>query len=64
MEYLIPIAVALIGGPLMWVLKRFDKRNTHQHAQNLSVLERIEGKVDHVSDRLSDHIDWHLDRGR
>ena len=58
----VPIAVALVGGPLMWLLSRFDKRNTEQHGANMKVLERIETKVERVDERLSDHIDWHLDK--
>jgi hypothetical protein len=54
--------VALVGGPLMWLLSRFDKRNTEQHGANMKVLERIETKVERVDERLSDHIDWHLDK--
>jgi hypothetical protein len=56
----VPIAVAVIGGPIMWLLHRFDRRNTEQHGANMKVLERIESKVEKVDDRLSDHIDWHL----
>lgn len=57
-----PVVVALIGGPLMWLLKRFDNRNTKQHAQNQDVLLRIEGKIDKVDERLDEHISWHLTR--
>lgn len=59
----VPIAVALIGGPMMWGLHRFDRRNTEQHGENLRVLNRIEKKVDHIDDRLDDHIDYHLKEG-
>lgn len=66
MQWWVPIVVAVIGGPLMWLLARFDKHNTQQHNNNMKVLERIEGKVDHieskidkVDDRLNNHIDWH-----
>jgi len=38
----VPIIVALIGGPVMWFLHRFDKRNTAQHGQNMEVLNRVE----------------------
>ncbi len=58
----IPIAVAIIGGPMMWFLSRFDKRNTEQHGENMRILKRVETKVDKVDERLSGHIDWHLDR--
>mgnify|MGYP003338205813 CR=1 FL=1 len=56
----VPLAVALIGGPVMWFLTRFDRRNTDQHAENQQVLLRIESKVDKVDDRLDAHIDWHI----
>lgn len=59
-DWLVAIVVAVIGGPLMWGLARFDRRNTQQHADNKQVLERIEYKVDHVSERLNEHIEWHL----
>lgn len=57
----IPIIVALIGGPLMWLLARFDRRNTEQHGANMAVLHRVESKVDHVQEVLTDHIVYHLD---
>jgi len=56
----VPIAVALIGGPIMWFLTRFDRRNTDQHAENQKVLTRIESKIEKVDDRLNDHITWHI----
>jgi len=58
----VPLAVALIGGPVMWFLTRFDKRNTDQHAENQKVLNRIESKIEKVDDRLNDHITWHIDQ--
>jgi sensor domain CHASE-containing protein len=58
----VPLAVALIGGPVMWFLTRFDRRNTDQHAQNQAVLTRIESKIEKVDDRLNDHITWHIDQ--
>ena len=60
-DYLTPIMVALIAGPLMWLLHRFDKRNTDQHGENLKVLNRIETKVDKVDERIDAHIEWHFD---
>ena len=61
-SWIVPIVVALIGGPLMVLFARFDKRNTQQHGENMKILQRVETKVDKVDDRLSGHIDWHLDR--
>lgn len=58
----VPVVVALIGGPVMWFLARFDRRNTEQHGENQKVLTRIEKKVDHIDGRLDGHIDWHAHR--
>jgi hypothetical protein len=55
-----PVAVALIGGPLMVVFSRFDRRNTEQHGENLHVLKSIEGKVEKLDARMDDHIEWHM----
>jgi uncharacterized membrane-anchored protein YhcB (DUF1043 family) len=59
----VPIVVAVITGPIVVVMKRFDTRNTDQHAENQKVLLRIETKVDHIDTRLDDHIDYHLKEG-
>jgi hypothetical protein len=56
----VPIVVAVITGPLVVLMRRFDKRNTEQHGANMRVLERIEVKVDKLDDRLDGHIDWHI----
>lgn len=57
------ILVALLGGggPLMWFLTRFDKRNTDQHAANMSLLKEIKTDIETIDSRLDKHIDWHLD---
>lgn len=64
----VAIVVAVIGGPLMWLLRRLDRRNTEQHNNSLNTLHRIEesigrvdGKVDRLDARLDSHIDWHVD---
>lgn len=58
------IAVAVIGGPVMWLLHRYDRRNTQQHGHNQQTLDRIEtkldrhdGKLDRLDQRLTDHMD-------
>ena len=56
------LAVALIGGPVMWLLARLDRRNTKQHGQSIDILERLDGKVDRLDgkvDRLDGKIDTH-----
>lgn len=55
----VPIIVAVIGGPLMWALRRFDQRNTQQHGENMKVLSRVESKVD-VLDAKVDRVDERL----
>lgn len=54
------IAVAVIGGPVMWLLARLDRNNSHQHAQNGQVLDRIENKLDRHDEKL-DRLDSKLD---
>jgi hypothetical protein len=60
---MVPIAVAMIGGPVMFMLARFDKRNTEQHMGNMDVLKSIEGKVGKLDERFDAHIEWHLKDG-
>jgi hypothetical protein len=59
-----PVAVALIGGPQMVVFRRFDRRNTEQHGENLNVLKSIEGKIEKLDTRMDDHIEWHMKKGK
>jgi hypothetical protein len=56
----VPIVVALIGGPIMWGLTKFDRRNTEQHNRGMDTLYKIEDKVDGLRHDFSDHIQWHL----
>lgn len=58
-----PVVVAVIGGPLMWLLARFDRRNTEQHGENMRILKRVEGKVDRLDtkvDRVDDRLWSHM----
>lgn len=64
MAWWVPVIVAIIGGPLMWGLNRFDKRNTEQHSQNMVVLNEIREDVKEVKDELKDHIHWHLGKDK
>ena len=57
----IPVLVALIGGPVMWFLSRFDKRNTEQHDRNMNVLDKLDIKVDQMNWKI-DKIDGKVDR--
>jgi len=44
----------------MIMFRRFDRRNTEQHGENLHVLKSIEGKVEKLDARMDDHIEWHM----
>lgn len=63
---LVIVAIVGGGGPLMWFLSRFDKRNSEQHAANMDILKDIQEDVHSVQKdvktidaRLDRHIDWH-----
>jgi len=65
----VPIVVALIGGPMMWLLRRLEKSNTSQHDANMRELnrvarsvERVDEKMDRLDHRIDAHLEWHVDR--
>lgn len=60
---IVPIVVALIGGPIMLFLRKFDQRNSEQHGANMDVLQRIETKVERLDGRMDDHLEWHVKDG-
>ena len=64
MEALVPIIVAIIGGPLVVVVQKLRKENTTQHAEARELLKMVASKVDKVDDKLDGHISWHLSRTR
>ena len=64
MEWLVPLAVAVIGGPLVVVVQSLRKENTSQHAESRELLKMVASKVDKVDDKLDGHISWHLSRTR
>jgi hypothetical protein len=42
------IIVALISGPIMWLLWRLDKRNTEQHGQAVDLIKELKKDVNAV----------------
>lgn len=69
METIGAIIVAVIAGPMMWFLARFDRRNTEQHAENQALLglidtkmDRLDGKVDRLDRQIDSHLTWHETR--
>lgn len=59
----IVLAILAPGGivtVLLVAIERTRRENNRDHQRNASLLEQIDRKVDHVSDRMDDHIEWHL----
>jgi len=53
------VIVIVVGS----LIERTRRENNRDHARNIELLHRIDRKVDHVSDRMDDHIEWHLNKG-
>ena len=63
------VIVALIGGPLMWLLSRFDKRNTSQHSKNMEMaattlaeVRAARSDIAKVERRIDRHLEWHSEQ--
>jgi len=52
-DWLVPILVAVIGGPLMVLVQQFRRESSEQHGV-------LAGKIDKINDKLDSHIEWHL----
>lgn len=55
------VVSALISGPLMWLLYRLDKRNTHQHGQAVDLIKSVKQDVKDVKS-MQIWMDKKLDR--
>lgn len=58
----IAIAVLAPSGVVVTLLEKTRRENNRDHSKNSELLKTIDRKVDHVSERVDDHIEWHLDR--
>jgi hypothetical protein len=56
---LVPIAVAVISGPIVVLLQRLRRENAEQHAEGRILLRNVANKVDKVTSKLDEHIGWH-----
>lgn len=56
MEWLVPILVAVITGPVVVLLQKLRNENTSQHAESRGILTHILHKVDKLDTKLDDHI--------
>ena len=59
---IVPIIVALIGGPIVVLLNKVRSENTSQHAEARTLLRQVATKVDKVGTKLDEHIGWHKGR--
>lgn len=64
MDWLVPILVAIIGGPLVVLVQKLREENTNQHAESRDLLQMVSSKVDKVDEKLDGHINWHLNKTR
>ena len=56
---IVPIVVAVIGGPIVVLLSKVRSENTSQHAEARTLLRQVAHKVDQVGTKLDEHIGWH-----
>lgn len=59
---IVPIVVALIGGPIVVLLSKVRSENTSQHSEAKTLLQQVAHKVDKVGSKLDEHIGWHKGR--
>ena len=67
---IVAAAVTALGGILVAVIQQFRKENQTDHQVVVGLLhvlrksqQRVEDKVDKVDERLSNHLEFHLDGG-
>jgi hypothetical protein len=58
-SWIVPILVAIIGGPIMVLMQVLRKENTTQHAEGRELLREVISKVDNVGTKIDNHIGWH-----
>jgi hypothetical protein len=56
------LAVLAPGGVITVLLERLRRENNRDHNRNSELLRTIDRKVDGVSERVDDHVQWHLGR--
>lgn len=56
---IVGIALSVATTVVTVAFKRFDDRNTRQHAEAMDARKNIEKKIDATHDLLVEHIVWH-----
>jgi hypothetical protein len=59
MSWFVPIAVAVITGPVVVILQLLRRENSSQHAEGRELLNRAIEKIDEVGTKIDGHIGWH-----
>jgi len=62
---IIAAAIPVVGAGLGFLLrefKNFRKENRQDHANVMVELRKVRTGVENVANRLSTHIDWHMDK--
>lgn len=59
MSWFVPIAVAVITGPVVVILQLLRRENSIQHAEGRDLLNRAIEKIDEVGTKIDGHIGWH-----
>ena len=54
-----PILVAIIGGPIMFLLSLLRKENKNQHLEGRELVKEVIEKVDRIGTKIDGHIGWH-----
>jgi len=56
------LAILAPGGVITALIERSRRENNRDHQKNADLLQTIDRKVDGVTERMDDHISWHLAR--
>lgn len=58
-NWFVPILVAIIGGPIMFLLSLLRKENKNQHLEGRELVKEVIEKVDRIGTKIDGHIGWH-----
>jgi len=58
-NWFVPILVAIIGGPIMFLLSLLRKENKNQHLEGRELVKEVIEKVDKIGTKIDGHIGWH-----
>jgi len=66
-QWLVPIVVALIGGPIVVMMQKLRKEtketnisNSADHANVMDILNVVAKQINQVDEKLDEHISWHF----